>query len=131
MIIHLLIFSGLLTFKLWWDKRAKDSGRVINHTRSGIIDFLGYAISIYFFCGLGIFGMISVLALTLDLRWILFDIGFNLLNNDKWNHTGNSSFLDVFLDKIDGARDNLSKYGIIIKGILLCIFLIPILYEYV
>lgn len=131
MITHFLIFLAQIVFKLFWDKRAKDSGRIINHTQSAIIDGLIYVASIYFLTDLGIVDMILMFALTCVLRWTIFDIGFNLINGDKWNHAGNSAKLDLFLDKIDGEKDNISKYGIVIKAVLICILSVIIGYKYV
>ena len=119
-----------LCFKLFWDKRAKDSGRIINHTLSAAIDGTIYAASIIIFIGYSLVS-ISVFFLTIILRWTLFDIAFNIINGWKWNHTGNSAWLDLFLDKIDGAKDNVAKYGIYLKSILICILLFLILYSYV
>jgi len=131
MIFHFAIFLAQLSFKVFWDKRAKDSGRIINHFRSALLDIAGYCTSIFVFIREDYIGMISLLFLTCMMRWTLFDICFNIVNKDKWNHTGNSSVLDVFLDKIDGLKDNVSKYGIVIKGIGICLFAIITIYRYV
>jgi len=118
-----IIFLAALVFKLFWDKRAKDSGRIINHTQSAAIDGVIYALSIFFLSGVDYIEMGILFVLLCDMRWILFDIGFNMINGDKWNHTGNSSGLDVFLDKIDGAKDNVAKYGIFLKAIPIIIYI--------
>ena len=131
MITVLLIFSALLIFKLWWDKRAKDSGRIINHSLSGLIDVVLYAISIYFFSRLNYIGMVGLLIIVCDLRWILFDIGYNVINNRKWNHVGNSAWLDRLLDKIDGEKDNIAIYGWLFKLVFLLIGVIIIVTTHV
>ena len=95
MICFLIAVNFLLAFKLGWDYYAKNvQKRIINHQRSAIIDGAIYTACILYF-GLD-YGWFFI---ALSFRWILFDLLFNLLNKDKWNHYGTSSVLDKFLSK--------------------------------
>lgn len=93
----IIIVNTLLVFKLWWDKRAKDSGRIINHSLSAAIDVFIYTISGWFLFGWDAGGWILS---AIGYRWIMFDLLFNLVNNDSWNHYGKSSCTDRFLIKL-------------------------------
>ena len=115
MIWFILIVNILLGFKLWWDKRAKDSGRIINHLLSAAIDGFIYTISAWFFFGWDAGGWII---LGIGYRWIVFDIIFNLINGWKWNNYGKSSRLDRFLLSL-GDFHLLPKILLIITGLLL------------
>lgn len=112
------IVTILLLFKIWWDKRAKDSGRIINHSLSAAIDGLLYTLSAWFLFGWDSGGWI---VLAIGYRWLLFDISFNLVNGWKWNHYGLSSKLDKFLHSL-GKFHLLPKIFIIALGIILIIF---------
>lgn len=121
-LIYIGIINVLLGFKLFWDYRAKNKQRrIINHSRSSIIDGTLYTVSLYaLFCmsecsPLFIIGGVILSAV---YRWILFDIFFNLLNKDKWNHYGQSSKLDLFLAKT-GKYHMLVKSSPAILGIIL------------
>ena len=108
MTYFLLIISALLSFKLAWDYYAKNAKkRVINHRISALIDTALYCIAIYF---LGISWFYLLFAFT--FRWMFFDLFFNLLNKDKWNHYGESSNIDILMKKT-------GKFHIVIKLLLL------------
>ena len=115
---YILIVNLLLAFKLWWDKRAKDSGRIINHGLSAAIDGLLYTLSAWFLFGWDAGGWI---VLAIGYRWLSFDILFNIINGWKWDHYGTSSKLDKFLLSI-GKFHLLPKMLLIILGILIIIF---------
>ena len=117
-VIFFSIFIVLLAFKLWWDWRAKSKGRIINHFRSATIDTFIYGISSYILFCWQFYGWF---VLSLGLRWLLFDLFFNIINNWEWNHYGSSSKLDKFLINL-GDFHLLPKIGIIISGIILIIF---------
>jgi len=118
-LIYLSIFTALLGFKLWWDWRAKNKKkRIINHFRSAAIDAFIYGISGYLLFGWQFYGW---LVLSLGLRWLLFDLFFNIINDWEWNHYGSSSKLDKFLLNF-GDFHLLPKFGIILIGIILILF---------
>ena len=118
-LIYLSIFSILLCFKLWWDWRAKTKKkRIINHLRSALIDGLIYGISGYLLFG---WGFIGWFVLAIGLRWILFDLFFNLINDWEWNHYGSSSKLDKFLLNL-GDFHLVPKLVTLALGIILIIF---------
>ena len=120
-IIWSSIFLALLAFKLWWDYRAKNKHkRVINHTKSALIDVLIYTTSSAILFGWEFWKWVL---LACALRWILFDAVFNLLNGWKWNFCGNSSKIDYTIDKLDGVDDEVCKLGILLKSLLLIISL--------
>lgn len=93
-LIYTAVFLGLLIFKLIWDKKAKDSGRIINHFQSALIDGILYTLSAYLLFG---FRGVGYVVTAVGFRWLLFDIFFNLINNWEWNHYGSSSKLDKWL----------------------------------
>lgn len=105
-LIYFTFIAVLIAFKVFWDWYAKNKQkRVISHVRSAIIDVVLYsAAAIYFF---GLIHSIAYIILSLSLRWIAFDLFFNLANGDRWNHLGKSSKLDIFLSRF--------KYPILIK----------------
>ena len=108
MTYFILIISALLAFKLAWDYHAKNAEkRVINHAISAVIDTALYCIAIYFL-GLSWWYLLFAFA----FRWIFFDLFFNLLNKDKWNHYGDSSKIDILMKKT-------GKFHIVIKLLLL------------
>jgi hypothetical protein len=113
-----LIFLVLLIFKLYWDKRAKNKGRIINHPLSAAIDGLIYIISAWFLFGWDAGGWI---VLAIALRWILFDILFNVINDWEWNHYGSSSRLDRWLTRLD-VWHLAPKVILLIFGIVIIIF---------
>lgn len=96
-IYYIIIVNILLAFKLWWDYRAKNvQHRVINHELSALIDGFIYLISGFLLFG---FNIGAIFLITLSYRWIFYDLGYNLLNKEEWNHYGESSKLDIFLKK--------------------------------
>lgn len=117
--VYTLIVNGLLAFKLIWDYQAKNKEhRVINHGRSALIDVAIYIISGYLiYKDFRIVG--AILLISLGYRWIMFDIIFNLLNKDKWNHYGESSLLDKILKKT-------GKFHLVIKALPIILGLILI-----
>ena len=113
-----LIFVILLAFKLYWDYVAKnEKKRVINHALSAFLDSLVYLAAIY------------VLQLSLGwlivlwgCRWLFFDLFFNLLNGDAWDHYGSTSKLDIFMTK-QGNFHILIKLAVIFLGLIIVNFL--------
>ena len=94
-IYFIIAVNLLLAFKLAWDWYAKNKKkRIINHFRSALIDGMLYLFFIYIFkLPWGVFFV------AIFYRWILFDLIFNILNGDKWNHYGESSYLDRLMKK--------------------------------
>ena len=105
----------LLGFKLWWDKRAKDSGRIINHLLSAAIDGCFYVFLAWYCTGWDAGGWIII---AIGYRWIMFDLLFNILNKDPWNHYGNSSWLDKQLKRC-GKWHLVPKILLILIGIII------------
>lgn len=60
--------------------------------------------------------------LAIGLRWLLFDLFFNLINDWEWNNYGSSSKLDKFLLNL-GDFHLLPKIALIVLGIILIIFI--------
>ena len=117
-LIYILIVNALLAFKLWWDKRAKTKGRIINHSLSAAIDGLIYSVSAWFCFGWDAGGWIVV---AIAYRWILFDLIFNAINEWEWNHYGSSSRLDRWLTRLD--KWHLApKIILLIFGIIIILF---------
>jgi hypothetical protein len=114
-LIYILVFSLALGFKLFWDKRAKDSGRIINHSLSAAIDVVIYTLTAFICFGWDAGGWIVA---ALGLRWLLFDILFNLINGWAWGNYGTSSDLDKFLTKL-GKWHLVPKIVLIILGVIL------------
>ena len=114
--IYIAIVNVLLVFKLWHDWHAKNvEKRIINHELSAVIDTFIYLVSAYWLFGFSAAGwIISALA----YRWIVFDVGFNLINKDKWDHYGKSSWLDRQLTKL-GKFHLLPKLLLLALGIIL------------
>ena len=100
-IIYIAIFIILLLFKGWWDHRAKKKGRIINHGRSAIIDGALYVVAAYFlFCApvwCGVWFMVGIVWTSFAFRWLLYDLLYNKINGEKWNHYGGSALLDKFM----------------------------------
>ena len=108
------IVNAMLAFKLAWDWYAKNKQkRIINHTRSALIDGAIYVGSVWL---LGLPWAWVVIAVA--YRWIMFDLLFNLLNGWRWNFCGNSSKIDFTLDNLDGIDDNICKLGVLAKLLL-------------
>jgi hypothetical protein len=106
----------LLAFKLAWDWYAKNKQKmVINHAKSAFFDGFVYVVAAWFSFGLSGIGWVIV---AVGYRWIMFDILFNLINGDKWNHYGNSAWTDKQLKKL-GKWHLIPKIGVIIIGIIL------------
>jgi len=119
-LIYIGVFILLLIFKLWWDYRAKNvKKRIINHELSALIDGTIYLVSGWFLLGWSVGGW---LILVVGLRWLLFDIIFNMLNGWRWDHYGRSSGVDRFLIKM-GKFHLAPKIGLILLGIILIILL--------
>ena len=118
MLIYILIVNVLLAFKLWWDYRAKKRGRIINHTRSAIIDTLIYIVAAWYFLCIDAGAWILT---ALGYRWIMFDIIFNRLNGWEWNHYGESSMIDKFMIKT-GKWHIVIKLAFFLAGTALIIF---------
>jgi hypothetical protein len=121
--IYIAMVIVLLSFKLVYDFRAKNTDkRIINHLRSALIDGFMYigASFILLLWGEGFTHkvVIGFIILSVGFRWLFFDILFNLLNKDKWNHYGKSSKLDRFLTKL-GKFHLIPKLLIIIAGLIL------------
>jgi len=116
--LYIIIVNALLAFKLWWDKRAKDKGRVINHSLSAAIDVFIYVVSAWFCVGWDAGGWI---VLAIGYRWLMFDIIFNVINEWEWNHYGSTSRLDRWLTRLNGWH-LAPKIILIIFGVLLIIF---------
>ena len=106
--ITIVGFFVLLAVKLGWDWYQKNrEHRIINHGKSAFYDFCLYIPLVYFPNNYDDFSLVLFGILQLALaRGVLFDPLFNLLNNWKFFHLGNSSLLDVLGDKIDGKKDN-------------------------
>ena len=113
------VFFVLLAFKLWNDKRLHDDkDRFVNHPLSALLDVIGYTIVSIILFGWDFWKWV-LLACT--LRWIFFDLFFNLLNGWKWNFCGDTSKIDVTLDNLDGIDDNICKLGVLLKLALLAV----------
>ena len=113
----LLAILPLIVFKLWWDIRAKNKGRVINHTLSATIDMVLYFTIAYLLTG-DLMRSGYLLLVGLLLRWNVFDIAWNLLNKMKWNYLGNYSILDKIGKKIGNTIYFILKAIILITIIL-------------
>ena len=111
----MLIFFVLLAFKLWWDYRAKSKGRIINHSLSALRDVLIYIVSAWLLFGWDAGGWIL---LALGLRWLLFDLFFNLINGWDWNHYGDSSSIDQSMKKL-GKWHLIPKILIILMSVVI------------
>lgn len=119
-IIFFSIFLVALIFKLFWDYRVKNKEkRVINHLKSSIIDGLIYVASALILFGFTCTGA-GFVFIAIGLRWVLFDIIFNLLNGWKWNHEGESAKTDKLLKKFR-KFDILIRVSPIVIGILILI----------
>jgi len=118
--IYALIVTVLLAFKVVWDYIAKTSGRIINHSRSALIDVSIYLFTASLLMYPNFLDILGAVILACGYRWIAFDIIFNLINNDKWDHYGTSSKLDVLMTKA-GKYHLLIKAVPIIIGIILCL----------
>ena len=119
LIIFILTVHILLLFKVYWDKNAKDSGRIINHSLSYFINAALVSATAIIFFKWSAFGYILAAA---GYWWLVFDIVFNLINNWEWNNYGSSSKLDKFLINL-GHFHLVPKITLIIGGIILIIFL--------
>jgi len=118
MVKYIIIVNVLLAFKLGWDWYAKNKKkRIINHTKSAAIDGALYLAAAY----LSFSGIILIsgwIILAVGYRWLAFDVLFNLLNKDKWDHYGTSSKLDLWLTKL-GKYHLAPKIGLIVLGVIL------------
>lgn len=125
--IYILIVNLLLFFKLWWDKRAKDSGRVINHALSSAIDSFIFFIAGFFLFGIGT-NLGGFFIASLGYRWLMFDLGFNLINGWHWSNCGDSGFIDQKTDLIDGKDDNRCAWTIPIKILIIAVGILIVVY---
>ena len=120
--IYFLIVNLLLGFKLWWDYRSKKRGRIINHARSVLIDGSFYATTAFFlycypdWCSFWL--LFGIVLSSAGYRWIVFDILFNKLNKDPWDHYGLSSWLDQKL-YILGKYHLIPKVIVLVTGLIL------------
>lgn len=120
-LIYFAIVNLLLVIKLGWDWYSKNKKkRIINHGRSVVADGVVYVLSSYFlFCApdwCSLFFMFGVLFISAGYRWVFFDIIFNLINGDKWDHYGNSSKFDLFMIKLrDGWSIKILKKQVTIR----------------
>lgn len=124
-IIYISIFTaqiGVKAFGDWWYKKHKK--KIINHTLSSAIDTSIYLLSAYFlFCApswCSLFFMFGIVFVSWGSRWIIYDLVYNWINKEKWNHYGESGWLDNNLKKI-GKYHLAPKFGLIIIGIILLI----------
>ena len=115
-----LIVNLLLVFKVIWDYQAKNKEhRIVNHGKSAVIDGV-----IYVFAAWILHGWDHIVPLTLiavGYRWVVFDIVFNLVNKDAWNHYGKSALLDRFLTKTGKFHLLIKLIPIILGIVLLCL----------
>ena len=117
----ILIVVILLGIKLAWDWKAKNQEkRIINHARSAMVDGGIYVLSSWILFLPNAYLIAGAVILALSFRWIAFDILFNLLNKDKWDHYGTSSVLDRFMTKA-GKYHLLIKAIPVVVGIVLCL----------
>ncbi len=116
--IFIIIVNILLGFKLYWDKRAKNKGRIINHAFSATVDTLIYILSAWWLFGVDAGGWIIS---ALGYRWIFFDLLFNKMNGWKWNHYGLSSRIDRFMFVV-GKWHIVIKLTLFLSGIALMLF---------
>ncbi len=115
---YILIFLFLLGFKAWWDKRSKSRGRIINHLQSAVIDTALYVASAWYLFGFLAIG--GVVILSWGLRWLLYDLLYNFVNELPYNHLGENAKFDLWLKK-----RRLSQYFykglVIIVGVLIIV----------
>jgi len=106
-IIYIIFVNAMIAFKLWWDTRAKNNGRIINHGKSVMFDGLLYVISalglIYWMDGYEIWWSIFAILAAASWRWIWFDAIFAKINWGVWEKYGTSSKLDVLLSRLKKA----------------------------
>ena len=102
-LIYIIFINALLVFKLWWDWKSKKSGRIINHTKSAMVDGLLYIIaSVLCFTivrNLSFWVAIGAVIIAASYRWIAFDAIFAKINWGTWDKHGTSSKIDVWLVK--------------------------------
>jgi len=122
MLYILLTFLAALIFKLWWDTRAKKSGRIINHNLSAGIDGAIYSASAFVFSDSTIIQAIGVVVFLAGLRWILFDMIFAKINWGTWHFHGTSSAFDRGLVKL-GKWHPLVKLIPLVIGALIYLYL--------
>jgi len=124
------VFIVLLLIKLVNDYIAKNiKHRVIGHKFSAFIDLIVYSITVsYFFNFMLEYNFLIVLLVVIDLsimRWILFDMAFNLINGDSLMHVGRSSKLDQFLSRFEPVNRFFIKLVplLLVTGLLIFILL--------
>jgi len=122
MIYVLLTFLATLGFKLWWDTRAKKSGRIINHNLSAGVDGAIYSASALIFMDCTIVQAIGVVVFLAGLRWILFDSIFAKINWGTWHFHGTSSAFDRGLVRL-GKWHPLVKLIPLIIGAIIFLYL--------
>ena len=119
MIWYILIVNSLLAFKLAYDYHAKNvEHRIINHTISIIVFGIIMLVAAWFLLG---FEAGKWIVLTMGYWWLMFDLLFNLINKDKYNHIGGSAGTDKMLKWIEskGISQYVPKLLLIGIGILL------------
>lgn len=109
---YILIINGLIAFKIWWDSRAKNNGRTINHLLSAIIDTSFYSASAYLLFKPEWNIVIGATLMALSHRWIFFDAIFAKIHWGTWDYHGTSSWVDRMMIKI---RDKIGMYHILVK----------------
>lgn len=123
-----LIVVFLLLFKLWWDTMNKRKrGRVINHSLSAAIDGVLYVAAGWFFFGWSAGGWI---VMAIAIRWIGFDLLYNLVNEKKWSFCSNSAKLDQWGDKLDGEDDDDCAVLMLLKIVIMIIGVLIVITEY-
>lgn len=125
--MNIIIYISIFTFQLglkaigdWWYKNKKK--KIINHGLSSGIDIAIYIVAGYFFIiapyePVSVLFSIGVLVTTLSMRWWLYDLIYNIINKEKYNHLGGSAGLDQLLKWFENK--GISQY--IIKGLALLI----------
>ena len=127
--LYILIVHGYIAAKLWYDHRARTQDkRVINHMVSGAANIIIYLGSAYFLLyekySFDIF--LAILWLSFFWKRFLFNIGYNVLFNNKWNYCSDHSKIDNFIDKLDGQDDNICTYTLIIDVLAIILGLLVI-----
>ena len=119
-LIYIGIFFSQLGLKGlgdWWYKKYKK--KIINHELSLLIDGTIYLVAGWFLVGFDTGFWLFILA---GSRWLFYDLLYNWINNEKWNHYGKSDRFDRFSTKM-GKWHLAPKIGLILLGIILIIVL--------
>ena len=118
LLIYILIVHLYIAFKLWWDHRARTRDkRVINHRTSGAVNVLLYTSSALVLLvpqyGWWVAG--CILWSSFFWKWLLFDLGYNIIFKNKWSYCGNWSWIDKKVDLLDGKDDQDCALGLFLK----------------